>query len=81
MRRYWWWKTKQVLRNSLEVRLRAEGYTVDTAADGNEGLLKATELSFDLIILDICCRIQRTRRVSRCPPERARDSYSDAHRS
>jgi len=44
---------EQVLRNSLEVRLRAEGYTVDTAADGNEGLLKATELSFDLIILDI----------------------------
>jgi len=44
---------EQVLRNALEVRLRAEGYTVDTAADGNEGLLKATELPFDLIILDI----------------------------
>ena len=44
---------EEVLRNSLEVRLRAEGYTVDTAADGNEGLLKATELPFDLIILDI----------------------------
>jgi len=28
---------EQVLRNSLVVRLRAEGYTVDTAADGNEG--------------------------------------------
>jgi DNA-binding response OmpR family regulator len=26
---------EQVLRNALEVRLRAEGYTVDTAADGN----------------------------------------------
>src|SRR4029077_16918472 len=37
----------------LEVRLRAEGYVVDTAADGDEGLLKATELPFDLIILDI----------------------------
>jgi two-component system alkaline phosphatase synthesis response regulator PhoP len=44
---------EEVLRNALEVRLRAEGYTVDTAADGNEGLQKATELPFDLIILDI----------------------------
>jgi DNA-binding response OmpR family regulator len=44
---------EEVLRNSLEVRLRAEGYSVDTAADGNEGLQKATELPFDLIILDI----------------------------
>jgi two-component system alkaline phosphatase synthesis response regulator PhoP len=41
------------LRSALEVRLRAEGYTVDTAADGNEGLVKATELPFDIIILDI----------------------------
>jgi DNA-binding response OmpR family regulator len=44
---------EQALRNALGVRLRAEGYTVDTAADGNEGLLKATELPFDLIILDL----------------------------
>jgi two-component system alkaline phosphatase synthesis response regulator PhoP len=44
---------EQVLRNALEVRLRAEGYVVDTAEDGNEGLQKATQLPFDLIILDI----------------------------
>ena len=44
---------EQVLRESLEVRLRAEGYTVDTAADGLEALQKATELPFDLIILDV----------------------------
>jgi two-component system alkaline phosphatase synthesis response regulator PhoP len=44
---------EQALRNALGVRLRAEGYTVDTAADGDEGLLKATQLPFDLIILDI----------------------------
>lgn len=44
---------EQILRESLEVRLRAEGYTVDTAADGVEALQKATQLPFDLIILDV----------------------------
>jgi two-component system, OmpR family, alkaline phosphatase synthesis response regulator PhoP len=44
---------EQILRESLEVRLRAEGFEVDTAADGNEGLRKATELPFDLIVLDL----------------------------
>ena len=44
---------EQALRTALEVRLRAEGYVVDTADDGDEGLQKATNLPFDLIILDI----------------------------
>ncbi len=34
-------------------RLRNEGYNVDFAADGEEGLGKATGLPFDLIILDL----------------------------
>jgi two-component system, OmpR family, alkaline phosphatase synthesis response regulator PhoP len=41
------------LRTTLEVRLRAEGYVLDAAADGEEGLRKATNLPFDLIILDV----------------------------
>ena len=41
------------LRTALETRLRAEGYMVDTAADGNEGLQKAIDLPFDLILLDV----------------------------
>src|SRR6202008_1995978 len=40
-------------RLTLSDRLRSEGYLVDLAADGNEGLNKATSLPFDLIILDI----------------------------
>src|SRR3977135_401748 len=44
---------EQALRTVLEVRLRAEGYVVDTAKDGDEGLEKATNLPFDLIILDL----------------------------
>lgn len=44
---------EQALRTALETRLRAEGYVVDTAADGNEGLRKATDLPFDLILLDV----------------------------
>jgi two-component system alkaline phosphatase synthesis response regulator PhoP len=44
---------EQALRTALEVRLRAEGYVVDTAQDGDEGLEKATNLPFDLIVLDV----------------------------
>ena len=38
---------------TLGDRLRSEGYLVDVAMDGNAGLQKATQLPFDLIILDI----------------------------
>lgn len=41
------------LRMTLSDRLRSEGYVVDFAVDGVEGLNKATGLPFDLIILDI----------------------------
>lgn len=44
---------EQSLRTSLSLRLRGEGYVVDTAADATEGLQKATSLPFDLIILDL----------------------------
>ena len=38
---------------SLASALREEGYAVDTAADGEEGLYKATEVSYDAIVLDV----------------------------
>ena len=41
------------LRMTLSDRLRSEGYVVELAVDGKEGLNKATSLPFDLIILDI----------------------------
>ncbi|PYY13030.1 MAG: DNA-binding response regulator [Acidobacteria bacterium] len=41
------------LRITLGDRLRKEGYIVDFATDGVEGLEKATRLPFDLIILDV----------------------------
>ncbi len=44
---------EQALRATLTVRLRGEGYVVDTASDGLEGFEKATTQPFDLIILDI----------------------------
>ena len=37
----------------LRDRLRKEGYAVDSASDGEEGLAKATQLPFDLIVLDV----------------------------
>jgi len=44
---------EQALRSTLSVRLRGEGYVVDTASDGVEGFEKATTQPFDLIVLDI----------------------------
>ena len=44
---------EQALRSTLSVRLRGEGYVVDTANDGIEGFEKATTQPYDLIILDI----------------------------
>ena len=41
------------LRMTLGDRLRKAGYVVDCAADGDEGLVKATNDPFDLIILDL----------------------------
>ncbi len=40
-----------MLRRLAKV-LRAEGYAVDTAADGEEGLYKAQESAYDAILLD-----------------------------
>jgi two-component system, OmpR family, alkaline phosphatase synthesis response regulator PhoP len=44
---------EDALRMTVGDRLSNEGYRVDYAADGDEGLAKATGLPFDLIILDI----------------------------
>ena len=38
---------------SLARALREEGYAVDTAADGEEGLYKATEVAYDAVVLDV----------------------------
>jgi two-component system alkaline phosphatase synthesis response regulator PhoP len=44
---------EEVIRMALGDRLANEGYTVEFAADGEEGLRNATGGSFDLIVLDI----------------------------
>ena len=41
------------LRMTLSDRLKAEGYALETAADGEEGLRKAVEGAYDLIVLDV----------------------------
>jgi len=41
------------LLNSLAKALREEGYAVDTAATGDEGLYKAQNYPYDAIVLDI----------------------------
>jgi two-component system, OmpR family, alkaline phosphatase synthesis response regulator PhoP len=44
---------EQSVQSTLGLRLRSEGYVVDTASDGTEGFEKATTSPFDLIILDV----------------------------
>ena len=44
---------EEALRMTLSDRLRAEGYEVECAANGNEGQERATSDAFDLIVLDL----------------------------
>lgn len=41
------------VRDTLALNLRAEGYAVHTAGDGETGLRMARELALDLIVLDV----------------------------
>ncbi len=41
------------LRKGLEQALREEGYAVDAAPDGKEGLYKAEQWDYDAIVLDV----------------------------
>ena len=44
---------EQALQMTVGDRLRNEGFAVEYAANGDEGFEKATQLPFDLIILDV----------------------------
>jgi two-component system alkaline phosphatase synthesis response regulator PhoP len=44
---------EEALCMTLSDRLASEGYVVDVAGDGEQGFDKATQLPFDLIILDV----------------------------
>jgi two-component system, OmpR family, response regulator len=41
------------VRNAVAMYLREEGYSVDVAPDGEEGLFKATVWDYDVILLDV----------------------------
>src|SRR6478735_2781477 len=41
------------LRETLAARLKREGFAVDTAADGEEGLYLGREVPFDVAIIDL----------------------------
>jgi DNA-binding response OmpR family regulator len=44
---------EETVRETLTLNLRAEGYEVDTAADGEQGLDLARAGAYDLLILDV----------------------------
>lgn len=61
------------LQLALSDRLASEGYAVDTAADGETGLARASDGAYDLVVLDVMlpkrdgfdvCRTLRQRGVS-----------------
>ena len=56
---------EQALRTALEIRLRAEGYVLDAAVDGEEALRKATSMPFDLIVLDVMLPVRNGFEVCR----------------
>jgi two-component system alkaline phosphatase synthesis response regulator PhoP len=49
---------EEALQMTVGDRLRNEGYEVDYAGNGEEGFEKATQLPFDLIILDVMLPIR-----------------------
>jgi len=75
----------RLLRN-LAKALREEGYAVDAAADGEDGLFKAESFNYDAIILDVMMpkldgweMLERLRKKKRTPVLMltARDSHND----
>ena len=44
---------EQVLRDSLVQQLKNAGFTVDSAANGEDGLYQGKEFAFDLAIIDL----------------------------
>jgi len=74
------------LRRTLEKSLREEGYAVDTALDGTEGIYKAESWSYDAIVLDVMLPgmdgwevLEKLRRTKKTPVLilSARDSLQD----
>jgi two-component system OmpR family response regulator len=75
----------RLLRN-LAKALREEGYAVDAAADGEDGLFKAVSFNYDAIILDVMMpkldgweMLERLRKTKRTPVLMltARDAHND----
>jgi DNA-binding response OmpR family regulator len=58
-------------RHVLRLLLKSQGYEIDTAADGNEGLKKIAERLPDLLILDVMMPgingVQMTRKLKASP--------------
>lgn len=74
------------LRHALEKTLREEGYAVDGAEDGEEGLYKAEAWDYDTIVLDVMLPVmdgwtllERLRKTKKTPVLMltARDSVKD----
>ena len=64
------------LRLTLARKLEADGYRVDQAADGEDGLHQAREYPVDMAIVDLGCpRSTASASCSACVPTAARCPY------
>ena len=69
----------RLLRN-LAKALREEGYAVDAAADGEDGLFKAQAFNYDAIILDVMMpKLDGWGNVG-APSQNQKDPRAHAHR-
>ena len=62
---------EEIMRDVLETLLSSEGYRVDLAKTGEEGLDAYTKRPYDSVLLDVPCRgsaVARSRRVSKTRP-------------
>ena len=67
------------LLRSLAQALREEGYAVDTANNGDDGLFKAESYDYDAVVLDVMLPARRLGN-SQAPAQNQKDARADAHR-
>ena len=68
----WWWRTRRLAGRALQRGLRAEGFAVDVAHDGPDGLAAGRATGdYDAVVLDVMLPrpVRATGWCRRCAPQ------------